>query len=45
MVQMKKIRFIREGENLHHLFIGDTDVWLTTMEVVELYKQAGHVKI
>nr|DAR03496.1 MAG TPA: hypothetical protein [Caudoviricetes sp.] len=40
---MKKIEII--NDNHHHVFVGHTDFWLDTQEVIELYRQLGHVKL
>lgn len=31
-----KIKIIEEGENIHHLIVGDKDIWLTSEEVTDL---------
>lgn len=41
---MKKIKVINDNHQ-YHVFVGDTDFWLTIMELVELYKALGHTKI
>lgn len=35
---MKKIEIITD-EHRHHVYIGNTDFWLDTQELVELYKK------
>lgn len=41
---MKKIEIITD-EHRHHVYIGNTDFWLDTQELVELYKKLGRVKL
>lgn len=41
---MKKIEIITD-EHRHHVYVGNTDFWLDTMELIELYKKLGHVKL
>lgn len=41
---MKKIEIINDNHH-HHVFVGDTDFWLDTQELVELYKKLGRVKL
>lgn len=43
-VEMKKIEIITDSHR-HHVYIGNTDFWLDTMELVELYKKLGRVKL
>lgn len=33
---MKHINIVKESDNLYHVFIGDKDMWLSRMELVEL---------
>ena len=40
---MKKIEIIKDN-NQHHVYVGNTDFWLNTQELVELYFKLGHVK-
>ena len=44
MVQMKKIKVITDSHQ-YHVYVGGTDFWLTTSELVELYKALGHTRI
>ena len=37
---MKKIEIISD-EHRHHVYVGNTDFWLDTLELVELYKKLG----
>ena len=37
---MKKIEIITD-EHRHHVYIGNIDFWLDTMELVKLYKKLG----
>lgn len=41
---MKKIEIITD-EHRHHVYVGNIDFWLDTLELVELYKKLGHVEI
>lgn len=41
---MKKIEIITD-EHRHHVYIGNTDFWLDTLELVKLYKKLGRVKL
>lgn len=41
---MKKIEIITD-EHRHHLYIGNTDFWLNTKELLELYFKLGDVKL
>lgn len=40
---MKKIEIITD-EHRHHVYVGNTDFWLNTQELVELYKKLGATK-
>ena len=43
---MKKIEIITDSHShRHHVYVGNTDFWLDTLELVELYKKLGHVKL
>lgn len=41
---MKKIEIITD-EHCYHVYVGNTDFWLNTLELVELYKKLRHVKL
>lgn len=41
---MKKIEIITD-EHRYHVYVGNTDLWLNTLELVELYKKLRHVKL
>ena len=41
---MKKIEIITD-EHRHHVYIGNIDFWLDTMELVKLYKILGRVEL
>lgn len=41
---MKKIEIINDNHH-HHVFVGNTDFWLDTQELLELYFKLGHVKL
>ena len=41
--EMKKIEIISD-DHRHHVYVGNIDFWLDTMELVELYKKLGHVE-
>ena len=41
---MKKIEIITD-EHRYHVYIGNTDFWLYTLELVKLYKKLGRVKL
>ena len=41
---MKKIEIITD-DHRYHVYVGDTDFWLNTLELVELYKKLRHVKL
>ena len=41
---MKKIEIITD-EHRHHVYIGNIDFWLGTMELVKLYKILGRVEL
>ena len=41
---MKKIEIITD-EHRHHLYIVNTDFWLNTKELLELYFKLGDVKL
>lgn len=41
---MKKIEIITD-EHRHHVYIGNIDFWLDTLELVKLYKKLGRVKL
>ena len=42
--KMKKIEIITD-EHRHHVYIGNTDFWLNTKELLELYFKLGDVKL
>lgn len=33
---MKQINIVKEGDNLYHVFIGDKDMWLSRLALIEL---------
>ena len=41
---MKKIEIITD-EHRYHVYIGNIDFWLDTLELVKLYKKLGRVKL
>lgn len=41
---MKNIEIINDNHH-HHVFVGNTDFWLDTMELIELYKKLGQEKL
>lgn len=41
---MKKIEIITD-EHRHHVYVGNTDFWLNTQELLELYFKLGDVKL
>lgn len=41
---MKKIEIITD-EHRHHVYVGNTDFWLNTKELLELYFKPGDVKL
>lgn len=41
---MKKIEIISD-EHCHHVYVGNTDFWLDTKELLELYMKLGHTKL
>ena len=41
---MKKIEIITD-EHRHHVYIGNIDFWLDTLELVKLYKKLGRVNL
>ena len=41
---MKKIEIITD-EHRHHVYIGNIDFWLDTLELVKLYKKLGRVEL
>lgn len=41
---MKKIEIINDNHH-HHVLVVNTDFWLDTMELIELYKKLGRTKI
>ena len=41
---MKKIEIITD-EHRHPVYVGNTDFWLNTQELLELYFKLGHVKL
>ena len=40
---MKKIEIISD-DHRHHVYVGNIDFWLDTLELVELYKKLEHVE-
>ena len=41
---MKKIEIITD-EHRHDVYVGNTDFWLNTKELLEFYFKLGHVKL
>ena len=41
---MKKIEIIT-NDHRHHVYVGNTDFWLDTLELVKLYKKLGRVEL
>ena len=41
---MKKIEIITDSHR-NHVYVGNTDFWLDTMERIELYKKLGRTKL
>ena len=41
---MKKIEIITD-EHRHHVYVGNTDFWIDTQELLELYFKLGRVKL
>lgn len=41
---MKKIEIITD-DHRYHVYVGNTDFWLNTLELFELYKKLRHVKL
>lgn len=41
---MKKIEIITD-EHRYHVYIGNIDFWIDTLELVKLYKKLGRVKL
>lgn len=41
---MKKIEIITD-DHRYHVYVCNTDFWLNTLELVELYKKLRHVKL
>lgn len=41
---MKKIEIVTDSHR-HHVYVDNTDFWLDTLELVELYKKLGRVKL
>lgn len=41
---MKKIEIITD-DHRYHVYVGNTDFWLNTLELVELYKKLRYVKL
>lgn len=33
---MKQINIVKESDNLYHAFVGDKDMWLSRLELIEL---------
>lgn len=33
---MKQINIVKESDNLYHVFVGDKDMWLSRLELIEL---------
>ena len=33
---MKHINIVKESDNLYHVFIGDKDMWLSGLDLIEL---------
>lgn len=42
---MMQMKVIKEGDNLYHVFIGDKDIWLSRMELIELRRQINALAI
>lgn len=41
---MKQVKIITD-DHRYHVYVGDVDFWLSTLELVDLYKALGHAQI
>lgn len=35
---MKHINIVKESDNLYHVYIGDKDIWLSRLNLIELMR-------
>ena len=42
---MKHINIIKESDNLYHVFIGDKDMWLSRLDLIELRRKMNSLAL
>ena len=42
---MKHINIIKESDNLYHVYIGDKDMWLSRLDLIELRRKINSLAL
>lgn len=39
------MNIVKEGDNLYHVFVGDKDMWLSRLELIELRRTINNLAL
>lgn len=39
------MNIVKEGDNLYHVFVGDKDMWLSRLELIELRRTINNLTL
>ena len=42
---MKQINIVKESDNLYHVIIGDKDMWITRLDLIELRRKINSLAL
>ena len=42
---MKHINIVKESDNLYHVFIGEKDMWLSRLDLIELRRKINSMAL
>ena len=42
---MKHINIVKESDNLYHVFIGEKDMWLSRLDLIELRRKMNSLAL
>ena len=42
---MKHINIVKESDNLYHVYIGDNDMWLSRLDLIELRRKINSLAL
>lgn len=42
---MKQINIVKESDNLYHVYIGDKDMWLSRLNLIELRRTMNSLSL